>query len=197
PDLDLVVRETVTATLVAELAEGSLDVVIASVPLGHGGLSERPLFEDAFLLATPTRGAYALTGIADASEIPSEALLLLEDGHCLRDQALSACGGIDSRRLRSSGVTSLATILQLVAAGQGITLLPEMFLDSIALPPGTIRLTRFGVAEPRRTVGLAWRRSNPMAEEFERLAEVVAACGQEVRANAMAFPSREPAQHPS
>ncbi|WP_075214553.1 hydrogen peroxide-inducible genes activator [Mongoliimonas terrestris] len=176
PDLQLEIRETVTATLVEELAAGDLDLVVASVPLGHPALTELALFDDAFVLAAPRRGPFALAGIASAADIPADALLLLEDGHCLRDQTLAVCGAIDARRLRSSGVTSLTTILQLVAAGQGLTLLPDLFLATVPFDADNIRLTRFGDQEPRRTVGLAWRRTNPLAEEFRRFGDLVRAC---------------------
>lgn len=177
PGLVLSIRETITATLEQELADGAVDAVIASLPFGGGAFSERPLFDDAFLLATPERGPYALADVATAGDIPVEALLLLEDGHCLRDQTLAVCGGFAGRRLRASGVTSLSTILQLVAAGQGITLLPELFLAASPLAGDGIRLARFGEPEPRRTIGLVWRRRHPMAEDFGRLADLLVGCG--------------------
>ncbi|SON55484.1 Morphology and auto-aggregation control protein [Hartmannibacter diazotrophicus] len=176
PRLQLSIRETVTATLVDELAAGTLDLVIASLPLEHPSFEEVTVFSDAFLLARPNRGRFAELQVHAASEIAPESLLLLEDGHCLRDQTLNVCGGIDARRLRSSGVTSLSTILQLVAAGQGITLLPEIFLRSVPVDPSEIQVSRFSSPEPCRAVGMAWRRSNPRAEEFRRLLPSVAGC---------------------
>jgi LysR family hydrogen peroxide-inducible transcriptional activator len=178
PGLSLTVRETITATLEQELADGEIDVVIASLPFGGSAFAARPLFDDAFLLATPERGPYALAGIETAGDIPVEALLLLEDGHCLRDQTLAVCGGFGGRRLRPSGVTSLSTILQLVSAGQGVTLLPELFLSAAPLVGGGIRLSRFARPEPRRTIALVWRKRHPMADDFERLADLVAGCGE-------------------
>jgi Transcriptional regulator len=175
PRIQLSVRETMTAMLIDELASGSLDLVVASLPLGHHAFREVPVFDDAFLLATPRRGPFSLA-VAAADEIPPESLLLLEDGHCLRDQTLSVCGALDARRLRSSGVTSLTTILQLVAAGQGITLLPEIFLSSSPIDEHTIRLSRFADPEPCRHVGVAWRRSNPRGAEFEIFAAALADC---------------------
>ncbi|WP_181703628.1 hydrogen peroxide-inducible genes activator [Chthonobacter albigriseus] len=176
PRMELAVRETVTGTLVEELVAGDLDLVIASVPLDHPALEEMPLFDDCFLLATPRQGPYALASADSAGQIPAEALLLLEDGHCLRDQTLKVCGALDMRKLRNTGLTSLTTILQLVAAGQGITLLPEMFLENAAMDQSAIRLNRFAGPEPKRTVGLAWRRSSPLTPLFERLGDVVARC---------------------
>ncbi|SCM72843.1 Hydrogen peroxide-inducible genes activator [uncultured Pleomorphomonas sp.] len=174
PALKVGVRETVTAGLVGELQEGSLDLVIASLPLGDPYLVEAPVFSDAFLLATPAAGPLSLGAFDRAADIPTEALLLLEDGHCLRDQTLASCGALDARRLTRAGVTSLATILQLVAAGQGITLLPELFLAATPLDGGRVRLRRFSEPEPHRTIGLAWRRSSPLAPLCERIAGLTA-----------------------
>ncbi len=174
PALKVGVRETVTATLVGELQDGGLDLIISSLPLGDPSFVEMPVFTDAFLLATPATGPLSLGTFGSASDIPTEALLLLEDGHCLRDQTLASCGALDARRLTRSGVTSLATILQLVAAGQGITLLPELFLAATPLDAGRVRLCRFSDPEPHRTVGLAWRRSSPLSGLCERIAGLTA-----------------------
>ncbi|WP_237153540.1 hydrogen peroxide-inducible genes activator [Oryzibacter oryziterrae] len=173
PDLRLTVRETVTATLVEELNQGHLDVIVASSPLGDSNLVEWPLFRDTFLLALPPKGPYALGAVSSAADIPPEALLLLEDGHCLRDQTLASCGAIDARRLRNAGVTSLTTILHLVAAGQGITLLPELFLSAGQVDESQIRLVRFAEPEPHRMICVAWRKTSPLSDIYEKLAEVV------------------------
>lgn len=174
PALKVGVRETVTAGLVSELQDGTLDVIIASLPLGDPSFTEVPVFTDAFLLATPTMGPLSLGVFDKAGDIPTEALLLLEDGHCLRNQALASCGALDARRLTRAGVTSLATILQLVAAGQGITLLPELFLGVTPVDAARVRLRRFSAPEPHRTIGLAWRRSSPLAPLCERVVDLTA-----------------------
>lgn len=174
PSLKVGVRETVTASLVGELQDGTLDIVVASLPLGDPNFVEVPVFTDAFLLATPAVGPLSLGVFETAADIPTEALLLLEDGHCLRDQTLASCGALDARRLTRAGVTSLATILQLVAAGQGITLLPELFLAATAVDTARVRLRRFLGPEPHRTIGLAWRRSSPLADLCGRIAELTA-----------------------
>ncbi len=174
PALKVSVRETVTATLVGELQDGGLDLVIASLPLDDPSFREMPVFTDAFLLAMPAAGPLSLGVFDSAAEIPTEALLLLEDGHCLRDQTLASCGALDARRLTRAGVTSLATILQLVAAGQGVTLLPELFLSVTPLDAGRVRLRRFHAPEPHRTVGLAWRKSSPLSGLCEQIADLIA-----------------------
>jgi LysR family hydrogen peroxide-inducible transcriptional activator len=180
PRLQITVRETVTRVLAEELARGELDAVIASLPLGHGDFAEEPAFEDHFLLAAPAGSSHAGRSPALAELIDTGDLLLLEDGHCLRDQALAVCKAIDPRRLRSFGATSLATILQLVAAGQGVTLVPRLALDSGQLLDPRLALIPFAAPAPRRTIGLAWRRTSPRGRDYRALAELVrAACGDE------------------
>src|SRR3990167_8060200 len=120
PGLDLKVRETKTATLMTELAGGDLVARIAPLPLTGDGIEAVALFEDAFLLASPDDDPVTVTSPRD---LPADRLLLLEEGHCLRDQALGACEISD---LSTFGATSLATLVQLVAHGQGLTLLPAM-----------------------------------------------------------------------
>lgn len=177
PALRLTVRETVTRTLLAELTAGGLDAIVASLPLGLDELVEAPSFDDRFLLAAPRRSPHAARKPALAEAIEADELLLLEDGHCLRDQALAACATIDPRRLRSFGATSLATVLQLVAAGQGITFVPEIAVDDTLRADPRLKLIRFAAPEPHRTVGVAWRRSSPRERDFRALAELVREAG--------------------
>jgi LysR family hydrogen peroxide-inducible transcriptional activator len=174
PRLRLMVRETITRTLVTEVVAGDLDAIIASTPLGLAELEERAAFDDCFLLAAPTSSPHAARSPALAELIATDELLLLEDGHCLRDQALAVCAAIDPRRLRSYGATSLATVLHLVAAGQGVTLVPEIAADNALRADRRLRLVRFADPEPHRTVGLAWRRSSPRTADFEALAALMA-----------------------
>ena len=174
PHLRLTVRETVTRTLVAEVTSGNLDAIVASVPLGFDELAEKSAFEDRFILAVPAGSAHATRSPALAELISTDELLLLEDGHCLRDQALAVCASIDPRRLRSYGATSLATVLHLVAAGQGITFVPEIAADTALRSDPRVTLVRFADPQPRRTVGVAWRRSSPRTADFEALATLVA-----------------------
>ncbi|MFK8251696.1 hydrogen peroxide-inducible genes activator [Ancylobacter terrae] len=176
PGLELGLRETQTDMLLGELLAGDLDAVILSLPVDHADLAALPLFEDAFLLAVPADAPVPADGMASADLLMREDLLLLEDGHCLRDQALQVCANIDPRRLRSYGATSLTTIVQLVANGQGVTLLPELFVEAERMADERVRLMRFTVPEPRRVVGLVWRRSAPRTADIEALAELVQAC---------------------
>lgn len=162
PDLDLKVRETRTAALMAELMAGDLDAVIAARPLEGEGIEIVDLFEDPFLLASPAADPLAAD---DPRDLPPERLLLLEEGHCLRDQALGACEISD---LSTFGATSLTTLLQLVAHGQGITLLPQMAASDLADP--RIVLNRFSEPQPSRMVAMAWRRASPRRKQLRDIA---------------------------
>lgn len=174
PRLELVLRETQTETLTAELMAGDLDAAMLSLPAEQPDCASLALFEDAFLLAVPAESGEG--GAARPELLERDDLLLLEDGHCLRDQALKVCANVDPRRLRSSGATSLATIVQLVANGQGVTLLPELFVHAERAVDPRVRLLRFADPEPKREVGLVWRRSSPRGADMEALADVVRAC---------------------
>jgi LysR family hydrogen peroxide-inducible transcriptional activator len=173
PDAAISVRETVTRTLIDEIAAGEIDAMVASLPLGDARFEEAAAFEDRFLLAVPAASAHARQSLADPEMIAADELLLLEDGHCLRDQALTVCRAIDPSRLRSFGATSLTTIFHLVAAGQGITLVPAMAADVSVLSDPRLKLIRFADPEPHRTVGLAWRRGSRRERDFRALAELL------------------------
>ncbi len=178
PELRLTIRESITRSLVAELAAGNLDAIVASLPLGNGDLAEAPAFDDAFLLAAPRSSPHARRKPALTELIAADELLLLEDGHCLRDQALAVCGAIDPRRLRSFGATSLATVLHLVAAGHGITFVPRMAIDATLRANRDLALVPFADPAPYRTIGVAWRRSSPRERDFRALAELVRQAGR-------------------
>lgn len=169
PDLDLKVRETRTSVLMAELAAGDLDAVIAALPLHEDGVEVETLFEDPFLLASP---ADAPLAAVDPRALPGERLLLLEEGHCLRDQALGACEISD---LSTFGATSLTTLLQLVAHGQGVTLLPQMAASGLTDP--RIALGRFPAPAPSRTIAMAWRSASPRRKQLKEIAARVRAQG--------------------
>jgi LysR family hydrogen peroxide-inducible transcriptional activator len=173
PDLRLTVRESVTRSLMSELAAGTLDAIVASVPLGGDDFAEAPAFDDRFLLAVPAGSPHARRKPALTELIATDELLLLEDGHCLRDQALEVCSAIDPKRLRSYGATSLSTVLHLVAAGQGITFVPEMAVDASLRANRDIALVPFANPAPHRTVGIAWRRTSPRERDFEALAALL------------------------
>jgi len=188
PRLQLAVRETTTEQLIEELADGSLDAILASVPLDREDFAEAAAFDDPFLLAAPAGSRHAAQSPALAELIEGDELLLLEDGHCLRDQALSVCRRIDPRRLRSFGATSLMTVVQLVAAGQGVTLVPNLAVDAGLLADPRVALIRFAEPQPWRTIGLAWRKNSPRGRDFSALNDLVRTVGP----SALAVPSGGP-----
>lgn len=174
PELDLQLRETMTKPLLEELAEGRLDVVLLSLPVEPPGLESIRLFDDAFVLAAPRDAAEPLMpSPAPLSRLELRNLLLLEEGHCLREQALTYCKTISPDLRNQFGASSLATIIQMVANGYGSTLLPEIAIPSELRSDQRIRLVRFAAPEPTRTVGLAWRRTSPRKTDFVELGRVI------------------------
>jgi LysR family hydrogen peroxide-inducible transcriptional activator len=170
PDLRVELRETQTEILVDELARGALDVLMLALPIAD--VESMALFDDPFLLAVPRDDPRPEGAVVRADDIDPERLILLEEGHCLRDQALAFCAG-DRRESFGLGATSLATVLQMVANGYGITLLPQVAVD-VEARDRRVKLLRFAPPLPKRTVGLAWRPSSPRKTDFVALGRIVA-----------------------
>ncbi|AMJ63162.1 hydrogen peroxide-inducible genes activator [Bosea sp. PAMC 26642] len=177
PDLDLRLRETQTATLLDELADGQLDVALLSLPVERAGLETLPLFDDPFLLVVPAGPAAHGAAFTPETALSGDTMLLLEEGHCLRDQALSFCGSTRLESRRQYGASSLSTIMQMVANGFGTTLMPAMALPVELRPDMPVKLFRFGEPEPRRSIGLVWRKSSPRRQDFEALGRILSEVG--------------------
>lgn len=177
PDLELYVRETQTETLVHELAEGKLDCLLLALPVKHADIDTLNLFEDRFLLAMPQ--SQNLSGRVRATRelVEQGRLLLLEEGHCLRDQALTYCNLKQVDTINTFGASSLSTIVEMVSAGLGITLLPELCL-AVEERGRDMKVMRFVDPEPLRTIGLAWRHSSPRADDYKALGTLVLEAGQ-------------------
>ncbi len=172
PHLELHVRETQTVPLTHELVEGKLDVLLLALPIIHPEIETLPLFDDRFLLALPMSRRLSARVRATKDLLENERLLLLEEGHCLRDQALTYCNLQQVSTVNTFGVSSLSTIVEMVAAAYGITLLPEMCLN-VEARGREIGLTRFVDPEPHRTVGLAWRATSPRTADFRELGRLI------------------------
>jgi LysR family hydrogen peroxide-inducible transcriptional activator len=172
PELRVELRETLTKPLVDELLRGTLDVVLLALPVGEGDVETVRLFDDPFLLAVPAGELRPGDAPVLARDIDQERLILLEEGHCLRDQALAYCGGLRRDAGMGLGATSLATVMQMVANGYGITLVPRVAVD-VDSRDERIRLLRFADPEPTRTIGLAWRRTSPRKEDFAALGQLI------------------------
>lgn len=173
PDLHLDVHETRTEPLLAELIAGTLDAVVVALPAGGGVLETLPLFEDAFLLAAPASDPLPANARVDAAQLADRKLILLEEGHCLRDQALAFCALAQPDAAMSLGATSLTTVMQLVANGYGVTLLPEIAAEA-KIRDQRVKFLRFAAPEPKRVIGLAWRATSPRRPDFVSLRKIIA-----------------------
>jgi LysR family hydrogen peroxide-inducible transcriptional activator len=173
PSLRLDVRETQTAALIGELVAGELDCVLVALPIEHADVDTIALFQDRFLLAAPADEPMPRRALK-AEEVDQRRLILLEEGHCLRDQALAFCATKRRDTAAGLGSTSLATVMQMVAAGYGVTLVPEIAAE-LEVRNQRVALKRFAAPEPGRTIGLAWRKTSPRRRDFDALGEAVKA----------------------
>lgn len=174
PALDLTLRETITPRLLRDLAEGRLDCALLALPVGEPALEEVALFSEAFMLVRPA--ADGGKPVPDRESLREMRLLLLEEGHCFRDQALSFCApdtgtGTTTPREMMDG-SSLSTLVQMVGAGIGVTLIPEMAVP-VETRSAPVSVAAFPDPQPRRTLGLVWRRTSPLAPQLRQIAEVV------------------------
>jgi LysR family transcriptional regulator, hydrogen peroxide-inducible genes activator len=172
PRLRLEVRETQTSVLLDELARGELDCVMVALPAERADVDTLKLFDDPFLLAAPVTDKQLPRRRVGVADVDQRRLILLEEGHCLRDQALAFCATNRQDAAAGLGATSLATVMQMVANGYGVTLVPEVAAE-VELRDNRVRLLRFADPEPVRTIGLAWRRTSPRRKDFEALATIV------------------------
>ena len=172
PRLRLEVRETQTKMLLEELVRGELDGVMLAFPVEGADIETLRLFDDPFLLAVPATDERPLRGRVDIADVDQDRLILLEEGHCLRDQALAFCATPRRDMPAGLGATSLATVMQMVANGYGITLLPVVAAE-IEVRDDRVKLLHFAEPQPARTIGLAWRRTSPRRKDFAALGDIV------------------------
>lgn len=179
--LDLGVREAQTQALIDELSRGALDAAVIASPPPSGELTALPLFEDRFLLAGSARQVARLGAMRLRPEqMGAERLLLLDDGHCLADQALAACGLARKDARLDMRASSLATLCRLVEEGFGLTLLPELAVRAERAAAPRLALLRFAAPEPFRTISLVRRRTSSDEGWFAELAEILRAAGRSV-----------------
>ncbi|MDY6859492.1 MAG: LysR substrate-binding domain-containing protein [Pseudomonadota bacterium] len=179
--LELGVREARTERLLNDLGEGLLDAAVIAIPSHMDHLVEEVLFEDRFLLAGSEAQLSALDGQTEGlkpTELNPDRLLLLEEGHCLADQALEVCALKRSQTRVDLGASSLATLCGLVAEGFGLTFLPEIGLKSETASTGHLAIRRFEEPQPRRTIGLVRRRLSRDDGWFRDLAEILREAGK-------------------
>ena len=174
PDLDLQLRETTTAKLLQELREGTLDTAIVALPVSEPSMLELPLFSEDFVLVRPA--ADAGKPVPNRDRLREMKLLLLEEGHCFRDQALSFCEMGASRPRELLDGSSLATLVQMVGVGIGVTLIPDMAVP-VETRAAAVSVARFEGQKPSRTIGMIWRKTSPLKPQLMQIADAVRRCG--------------------
>jgi LysR family hydrogen peroxide-inducible transcriptional activator len=170
PELDIQVRETLTPKLIRELAEGRLDTAIVALPVSEPSLTEVALFSENFLLVRPRKDEG--TPVPSREMLREMRLLLLEEGHCFRDQALSFCKTESSRPRELLDANSLSTLVQMVSSGIGVTLIPEMAVP-VETRSASVSVARFKNPQPSRTIGMVWRKTSPLARQLLQISEAV------------------------
>lgn len=170
PELDLYLRETITPKLLRELIEGRLDAAIIALPVSEPALTELALFTENFVLVRHAEDA--ARPVPNRDMLGTMRLLLLEEGHCFRDQALSFCDLPSVRPRELLDGSSLSTLVQMVGAGIGVTLIPEMAV-AVETRSAPVAVARFADPQPSRTIGMVWRKTSPLARQFDRIAQAV------------------------
>ncbi len=174
PALDLLPRESTTQRLIGELMNGRLDAAILALPVSEPALTAVSLFEEEFFLVRPQ--ADADKPVPSAETLQDMRLLLLEEGHCFRDQAISFCKISVSPSHDLIEGNSLSTLVQMVGAGIGVTLIPEMAVP-VETRSAPVSVVRLAPPRPSRTIGMVWRKTNPLADELVQIAGVIRAAG--------------------
>jgi LysR family hydrogen peroxide-inducible transcriptional activator len=173
PRLELLLVEEKTEVVLGQLREGRLDAGILALPIHDEQLHTEFLFEEPFVLAVPERHEFSRRRALRLDELSDQSLLLLEDGHCLRDQALEVCHLSGAGEKSGFRATSLETLRQMVAADVGITLLPTLAVQPPVAQSGNVHLIPFRGEAPSRRVAMLWRKSSAMAPFLKKLANVV------------------------
>ncbi len=170
PGLRLLLREEMTPQILDHLVDGKLDAGLLALPVMDDNLKIEPLFHEPFFAALPAAHALTARETLKVQDLDGEKLMLLDEGHCLRDQALDVCGTHASGR-EEVRATSLETLRQMVGMGLGITLLPALAVDAAPrVNKKAVEIRPFRAPAPGRTIGLVWRKRAPFPETFERLA---------------------------
>ena len=182
PSFRLQLRESVTARLLDELHAGDIDAIVAALPIDDERLTQRKLFDDRFLIATSTNDQTVLASPMTQDNVALDRLLLLEEGHCMRDQALAVCSLPPQRQLVKYGATSMTTLLQMVSHGMGLTLIPEIAVRAEARS-NHMRIVPFDDEQPKREIALFWRRQSMRRKDFNNLADSINENAQKLKVN--------------
>ncbi|KAB2677948.1 LysR family transcriptional regulator [Brucella tritici] len=176
PSFRLQLRESITAKLLDELLAGEIDAIVAALPIDDERLAQRKLFDDRFLIATSTNDQTVLSSPMTQDNVALDRLLLLEEGHCMRDQALAVCSLPSQRQLVKYGATSMTTLLQMVSHGMGLTLIPEIAVRAEARS-NHMRIVPFEGDQPKREIALFWRRQSMRRKDFQALGDCIVESG--------------------
>ena len=172
PDLKLYLKEDLTDRVYSSLMDGDLDIILIALPYELRNVTEMQLFRDHFYLAHQAKSVLVDPAHHQVSELPEDSILLLEDGHCMRDHALSACSIKNADKVSKITATSLLTLVQMVDADLGVTYLPEMAIGSSLLRNTRIKTTALET-DSFRDIGLVWRKASTRSEEFELLGRFI------------------------
>jgi LysR family hydrogen peroxide-inducible transcriptional activator len=170
PEIDLHIRETVTSKLLQDMGDGRLDTAIIALPVSEPAFVEVPLFDEQFVLVQPYSDSSKPA--PDVKDLREMRLLLLEEGHCFRDQALAFCDLNVARPREMLEGSSLSTLVQMVSAGIGVTLIPEMAID-VETKSANVVITRFKTSSPSRRIGMIWRKTTPLADQMAAIADLM------------------------
>jgi LysR family transcriptional regulator, hydrogen peroxide-inducible genes activator len=173
PHLGLMLYEYQTEALLKRLRDGEIDLGIMALPAIADGIESRALYEENFTVALPNNHPLAAKTSIKVQDLKGHTLLLLEDGHCLRDQALEVCSRVDVKEAEDFRATSLETLRQMVVAGLGITLLPEMAVESPFGSQRGLTIRQFAKPAPSRSVGAVWRKTTTRAAAIGALCDVI------------------------
>jgi LysR family hydrogen peroxide-inducible transcriptional activator len=173
PRLKLQLREDLTTRLIEGLRARTLDAAVIALPYAAQGIASTPVAEDEFFLLCPENHPLAARNDLAPEHLKNEDVLLLQDGHCLREHALSVCQETPGRRAADVGATSLATLVQMVAGGMGVTLLPKIAAEGGAAAGAHVAMRPFAEPVVGRSIGVAWREGGQREEEARMLAEVL------------------------
>ncbi|MEM1064994.1 MAG: LysR substrate-binding domain-containing protein [Pseudomonadota bacterium] len=175
PGLDLMPRESITKSLIEDLLNSRLDFVLAALPISEPSLREFALFDEDFVLVRPAQDKGLPVPSPDT--LQTMKLLLLEEGHCFRDQALTFCEMQPSDPSLVMEGSSLSTLVQMVSAGLGVTLIPEMAVP-LETNSAALSISRFSERTPQRKIGMVWRKTNPLGNQLMELGAIVRQVGQ-------------------
>ena len=178
PELELDLRESVTRSLIEDLLEARLDMAIVALPISEPALQEFSLFDEEFVLVR--HRSEADRPVPSPQMLQTMRLLLLEEGHCFRDQALSFCQFDETQPRQLMEGSSLSTLVQMVGAGMGLTLIPEM-AQTLETRSADVSVARFPSPGPKRTIGMVWRATNPLSDQLMQIGTIVSGLGQQIR----------------